>query len=346
MTNAQIVRRPRGVTLVEILVVLGIIAVLIGLTLPAVQSAREAARRARCMSNLKQLIGATHQFEAAWGGFPPCVTWYHAPGEAPGTLAAYSLHCRLLPYLEQATLYDAMNFEAVLHRESFDGANRTVAATRLTAFLCPSDSNALHARSAANSYRGCFGEGATVRGSSGILLLDARTAGVFSPGPSDGNTGSGVLRSAEIRDGLSNTLAFSEKPITDGVRYQAFRDWSSEIGELGPMGADDWIGTCIRTKPNAPVLNAGVSWLISNTTATLFTSVAPPNSRVPDCGCSAFENLGSYTARSQHPGGVCAAMADGSVHWYGASLDARIWRAMSTRAGGEIVAGESRSQGY
>src|SRR5947209_20357742 len=127
-----------GFTLIELLVVIAIIAVLIALLLPAVQAAREAARRTQCVNNLKQLGIALHNYHDAVGSLPP--------GQLEGNnWMDFSAHTYMLPYLEQAPLYNAINFTDVFQQGQNQGAywkstwNQTVWLTQVTGFLCPSD---------------------------------------------------------------------------------------------------------------------------------------------------------------------------------------------------------------
>lgn len=334
----------RGITLVELLVTIGIIGILAGLLLPAVQASREAARRARCAKNLGQLIGATHQFEATLGGFPPASFYGRPVVRRDTTIGAYSLQCRLLPYIEQAALFNSINFSLPLgDLIGLERFHRTAGAYRIGLFLCPSDPNTGLQPQATNSYRACTGLGELIM--QGNRLSRPSAEGFFSFIDLDG-TDRRVLRTSEIPDGLSNTLAFSEKPVSTGVAYHPFRDWSSREFDGSALTADAWFEICSHLTSADPRLNAGGSWMIPGAIYTHFYASAPPNTRVPDCGTEGLNNgVGIYAARSYHPGGVNAAMADGSVRWFASGTDLRVWRGLGTRAGGEIISDSLGSGG-
>ena len=152
----------RGFTLIELLVVISIIAVLISLLLPAVQSAREAARRIQCTNNLKQLALALHNYISATGALPPGIdnTMTYLGQAPPGSLStwtSWSPQALLLPYVEQGPLYNAANFSwnCCYVSAQADATNSTVYNTRIAAFLCPSD--ALAGQQNINSYYGSIG---------------------------------------------------------------------------------------------------------------------------------------------------------------------------------------------
>jgi prepilin-type processing-associated H-X9-DG protein len=321
----------RGLTLIETLVVIGIIGVLIGLLLPAVQGAREAGRRTRCTNNLRQLIGATHQFEASRGGFPPAESHDNNPVvPKEWVLVSFSPQCLLLPYLEQSALFNAINFRYPSDTEAYIlPYQQTAAQTRVELFLCPSDPNSRNGRRAPNSYRACTGIG-------GIpTVIDRSTRGAFD-WIEQNPTSPHVLRLAEFQDGLSNTLAFSEKPITGGGPYNPFRDWSFEFDAPPLLTADDWVAYCSNLRTPNLRWGAGSTWMVPGQIYTHFLASVPPNSRIPDCG-KGLQGDGVSAARSYHPGGVNAAMADGSVRWVGTSTTMSVWRSLGTRSGGEVL---------
>jgi prepilin-type N-terminal cleavage/methylation domain-containing protein/prepilin-type processing-associated H-X9-DG protein len=229
-------RRGRGFTLIELLVVIAIISVLIALLLPAVQSAREAARRAQCVNNLKQIGLAIHNYISTndcvpAAGFPAWVQesqYYICNGD-------FSIHARLLPYLEQQNLYNAANFSfAVFNSTVGDLINHTVQATRLTAFLCPSDtppnwyiqgtnSQIEDIRAPGNNYFGSVGSsyefdaswtGGPPNGVFSYLGASNNANATINPVPTSKSFAPVTL--AGIRDGTSNTIAFGEWKVGDG----------------------------------------------------------------------------------------------------------------------------------
>jgi prepilin-type N-terminal cleavage/methylation domain-containing protein/prepilin-type processing-associated H-X9-DG protein len=327
--------RRRGFTLIESLVTIGVIAILASLLMPAVQSAREAARRAQCINNLKQVILATHSFEATHGGFPP-------PSQvrviAPGLFCVTSLHCTLLPYLEQNGTYSAINFSQVIGDiRRINPAQVTAARQVVACFLCPSDPFTNTSPLGANSYRANdgFPEFTPVNRPDlgpGAIAYRPEDLGAFGDGPR-------VLPLSAFRDGLSNTLALSEKPIGSGKpgTYNPFRDWVP-IDILPPRDAREYevaCGNLTYDQTRAANTNAGRAWLLWGGTYTEFYPFDPPNSPIPDCGDDLNNGHGLFSARSYHPGGVNAAMADGSVRWISSAITPATWRSLITRDRGD-----------
>ena len=353
-TNEGLTASRRGFTIIELLVVMGIIGVVIGLLLPAVLAAREAARRSKCVKNLGQLILATHSFEAANGGFPPSATWGQPIISQLRTTGVFSVQCRLLQFIEHGDLYNSINFRVSGEVDDLvQQCNYTAAGRSINALLCPSDpnigaatfapynfpTNSAPASLAPNTYRACKGVGGMeIEAVTGHIELHNVNDGAFTPAGDDG-TFLRVQRLSEFRDGLSNTLAFSEKPVGSRTNraYSPFRDWSYNCLDRRRSTADQYVAACSRLVTVDPRFDAGASWMIPGAIYTNFYAAAPPNSLVPDCGCLLAGGFGVYSARSYHPGGVSAAMADGSVRWFSSGTALMLWRSLGTRAGGEVV---------
>ena len=328
-------RGNRGFTLIELLVVIAIVAILIGLILPAVQAARESARRSQCANNLKQIGIAVHGYHDANGCFPPAFMLPVRDNEPRhnGPLQYFSAQMRILPYLEQNSLYAALNID--VERSPIPGvrphpANLTSFSTTVATYLCPSDGLAVGSR---NSYRGNIGIGP-------------------APGMDAGSRDSGNgfflylagTNASSFADGLAHTVAFSERlcGTGDSTRQVPERD----VGGLGPYpsavikDADFALGWCrvASTKDFPNFTKAGWTWMLALQPDTTYCHAQEPNGIIPD-GLDLFYNpgWGIMTARSWHRGGVNALMADGSVRFVTERIERKVWRGLGTRAGGELV---------
>jgi prepilin-type N-terminal cleavage/methylation domain-containing protein/prepilin-type processing-associated H-X9-DG protein len=370
--HTQTDRKP-GFTLIELLVVMSIIAVLVGLLLPAVQSAREAARRLQCTNNLKQIILALHNYESANGSFPPGYCWQAYAGnysDGPGHLV------RIAQYLEQGTLFNALNMSIPMYYS----ANTTVCGVGLSVLWCPSDGDIVNMRTeypapythdggplpmTYSSYAGCIGSWPTFApvfaNSGGDQQSLSQTNGVlfdigYPPGNPvtiygtsfPGQPSIAPTRIAAITDGTSNTIAygehahglFSRTPDANGI--VDFYCWN-------------W-------------------WVSGNFGDTLFTTFFPMNPQRKlatgyDESGTLMQGDDMVTAASSfHPGGANFAFCDGSVHFIKDSVDSwtinpttglppgvtyvgrkyvpgpgatRVYQALSTKNGGEVVSADS-----
>jgi prepilin-type N-terminal cleavage/methylation domain-containing protein/prepilin-type processing-associated H-X9-DG protein len=213
-------------TLIELLIVIGIIGVLIGLLLPAVQQARESARRAQCSNNLKQIGIAIHSYEATHGMLPPAVTYRN---DVPDYGGWFSIHVHLLPYLDQRPLYESINFQIgvwgtdlflmVDPRSRNNVYNSTAIHTSVPLFLCPSDAGAFSLTG--NNYRGNAGIGPE-----------------YGPNAEHPESGNGLfpeigrVRVSQVPDGMSHTSAVCERLQGSGYEntVDRTRDAFRQIG--------------------------------------------------------------------------------------------------------------------
>jgi prepilin-type N-terminal cleavage/methylation domain-containing protein/prepilin-type processing-associated H-X9-DG protein len=366
----------RGFTLIELLVVIAIIAVLIALLLPAVQSAREAARRIQCTNNLKQLALALHNYIGATNAAPPgIVNTTATPGNPPAlsTWTSWSAQALLLPYVEQGPLYNAANFSwtCCYVGPQADATNITVYNTRIAAFLCPSD--ALAGQLNINSYYGSIGT-STVQ-----YPTNGSTTGMFNVYNSVTSCSSVFL--ASITDGTSNTVAFGEGLVGDYTRNSSYRgngmagapDTSGGIvtatmpgnnSESNPQAVLQalqscnafWQGSALATCSGyTACCGVGVKqvdgkiWALGERGFTLFNTIVPPNSkqypwrscRLTSCPSCAPEASSFINASSFHPGGANFAFADGSIRFIKDSVSMLTYQALGTRNGGEVISSDS-----
>jgi prepilin-type processing-associated H-X9-DG protein len=338
---------------VELLLVTAIIGILVSLLLPAVQAAREAARRAQCENHLKQLGLSLHNMLSAGSCFPNA-------GEAAPTTVPSGLHsylsdfsplARLLPYCEEQNLQNLIDFTVFMGhpgKDQLPAELRDAAQTPVAMFLCPSDPEtpvhaiALVSGDATNvSYAG---SNFAMNGGDGTDAYSG-TVGFMA------NANNGIcfvkakLRQDDIKDGMSNTLAFTEslrgpcdspslKPTPDIQVYRAKASTTETLvntADAGGLGAllpsiTGWDGNRLSIwlrgcSPNGPVMNGRFL----------------PNSSIPDMtGGSAKVTA----ARSRHPGGVNACLCDGSVQFIANGIDKAVWHGLWTRAGNEIHSAE------
>ncbi len=354
-TNRILPRAPRGMTLIELLVVVSILGILIALLLPAVQAAREASRRARCVNNLRQIGLALHNYEGAVGCLPPGRMMTYDPrysGSNPpctSPMVEKSMLLHLLPQLEQPALFHSINHELTI----FGHENRTARTKPFSVFACPSDPGAGQVRpgyslelysfglaSATDPYLVSFGSYVGIYGSFSVQAIPRPGSGCrVDPSVLAQVNGSfndlSPLSMATFSDGLSNTMILSERVLSP------LRDVESSGGP-----AYDRFG-----------------WVISgNWGDTLVSSFFPPNLYKKISGKSGVESF--FAASSLHPGGVNALMGDGSVRFIkdsistwpydptsgypqGARVNAQgawrqlppygVWQSLATRSSGEAI---------
>jgi len=340
--------RRRGFTLIELLVVIAIIAVLIGLLLPAVQAAREAARRMQCTNNLKQLGIALHNYHDSLNRLPygaivagPGNFWY--PTGAGGEHYRYSTLAMLSPFLEQAPIYGALNFSYPVYMPdgSISLPNSTALAIKVSLFLCPSDSpKNVQAGFAPANYMANAGNGLP----GGSALHDSPNGCFFY------NSG---VSFAGITDGLSQTAFISESNL--GLDNGPFKVApGTAVSPAQVMAQRDAVGVTTLPPANLTVAECqaagagtagyyngqrGGSWAQGDFRHALYTHYYPPNSKQFDCVRGS--DYAWKGPRSYHNGGVNVLFGDGSVRFVKDSVATTTWMALGTRAGGEVISSDS-----
>ncbi|REJ97460.1 MAG: DUF1559 domain-containing protein [Planctomycetota bacterium] len=338
--GANLHGRVRGRTafsLVELLVVIGVIGILVALLLPAVQSAREAARRTQCRSRMRQIGIALHNYLDVNSVFPPsfCTT----PEEnAAGGGASWSIHGRLLPYIEQAAAFNQVDLSVDWHVQVSSG----VTAMKQALYLCPSDPN--------DHYRTLGGlpyvRPITYGFNMGTWLVYDPVSGAIGNGAFGVNS---KFRPADFVDGLSHTMAAAEVKA-----YQPYLRNTADPGALQPsspstfdgmpgdtrMGPDLTLNTGHTVWPDGRVHHAGFTTLFSPSTVVPYdlggTTYSIDYTSQQEGKSGTQPTYAAITARSYHEGMVHVLMMDGSVQGISENIDLNVWRAIGTRAGQEL----------
>lgn len=304
-------KRKRGFTLIELLVVIAIIAILIALLLPAVQQAREAARRSQCKNNIKQLGLALHNYiDTTNGVIPRGVNHTSGPGcccTRDNGQYAHTIHVMLLPYLDQTPLYNNIDFSVDPQTGT---ANQEVRRTKVTVFMCPSAKVIEDSTYAQHNYPVAMSDHGY--GLCGIHGTETRS-GIFASmwglwNTTDNDLEAPQMRLAAVTDGTSNTITFSE--FAKGLEYPLVVSDRDIMGRSWYDGSVDYGNTGFTTHRNGT-----------------------PNSAVGTYN----PTLNNSTVGSYHVGGVHCGFMDGAVRFISDNIDGGLWQALCSPQGGEVV---------
>lgn len=292
-----------GFTLIQLLVVIAILAILLGLLLPAVMKVRMAAARTKSQNNLKQIGLACHNYHDVYGGF--------APGNDANNFSALA---RLLPFVEQANLYNQIDFK----KSVTDPANANARRVRIPVFVSDRDpAQEMPANSGATNYMMSAGSKPALADNDGLFYLDS------------------MVKLAGITDGTSNTIMAGEtlrgdgtKQAVDVKRQHVLLDKEALDSLKDDSGVQEF-------KSNQKIAgDRGASWMDGSFLQASFTGTRQGNDPRPDVSCAGVGGLSSLRSMDQQ---AQVLFGDGSVRTLKADLPLATWKALATRNGGEVV---------
>ena len=327
--------RRRGFTLIELLVVIAIIAILIALLLPAVQQAREAARRTQCKNNLKQIGLALHNYESTHTILPAGT--FNTIAGTGGISNDSSPHPMILPYFEQSAAYNLFDFNVNINTHA---NNLQARQQKLPVLSCPS-----HPTSPGFVISGQCPSGCGMTNYVQSLGNNANYAS--NNGPFGRRYGA---RFRDFVDGMSNTAMFgeillgpSDGTATSGVVPAASPDYYATATRVpyatwdgSPTGDTIAVPECDNAATSA-MRYRGKQYYRGNVVTTYYSHTLTPNSKRRDCIRDIGFDRGHMAARSFHEGGAHVLLGDGAVRFASENVDENVWRAVGSRAGNEVV---------
>jgi prepilin-type processing-associated H-X9-DG protein len=295
--------RRGGITLFQLLIVLAILAILIGLLLPAVQKVREAAARTQSQNNLKQIALAVLNYESAYRTFP-----------SGNDANNFSASAALLPFIEQQNLFQSIDFKKSIDDDANAGARKT----RIKIFESPLDPvMVVNAKYGPTNYLFNAGSKPALADNDGVFYQDSK------------------VRITDITDGTSNTLLAGETFKGDGgtkavtvLRQHVALGKDALKGIKPDAGVQDW-------NDNKHIAgDRCASWMDGRFLQGTFSGTLKLNDKRPDVTCA---GLGGVSSLRSEQSGVNAGFCDGSVRYFTAAISMETWKAVTTRAGGEVL---------
>lgn len=318
--------RRQAFTLVELLVVIAIIGVLVALLLPAVQAAREAARRSQCSNNLKQLGLGLHNFES---------TYQKLPGGGFSLTSDLSTLVQLLPFIEQQAIFD--RFDLTVH--NYQGVNPTAAAVQIKTLLCPSDAFPDRSRAIGwTSYHPNSGSWVVINGWDGVF---GPSYDLWGAAPKTNKLP--AITFGQITDGLSNTAALAEVALGAGSsggaksRFDVFSNSPSTGSIIDARNSLLGLKWQDQSIADGGWRERGYPWTEGTPWRGYYNHLMPPNGL--SVKASDWPMIVS-SASSYHSGGAQAVMCDGSVKLHSETMDPNLWTALGTRNGAEALSNQ------